>query len=218
MFSQSQMIIVHFPEWFDPVVWWCVRVCVWHQVLHCIKGSLLWLEASWSLWEDRAWCFVSSNLSCNIKCKYRWKNEIKIYIFCDTLIHICLSISSSLFFQDWIWAGHWIWKHGPLGRLSRYESHLHAMPSIQRHIQTYTQIYIHWHTHVRKCIKNSSPHTPWACTLTPVTTSVTCPYISLCAVLTHTSAYSTWPPVTYAACEAGTWTCTIRVMFSRCKW
>lgn len=55
-----------------------------------------------------------------------------------------------------------------------------------------------------------STHTPWACTLTPVTTPVTCHYISLCAVLTQTSTYSTWPPVTNAACKADTWTCTIK--------
>lgn len=82
------------------------------------------------------------------------------------------------------------------------------MPSILRHTQAHTDT--HTHTNVRKRNTNSSPHTPWACTLTAVTTPVTCPYISLCAVLTHTSAYSTWPPVTYTTCEAQTWTCTIQ--------
>lgn len=43
--------------------------------------------------------------------------------------------------------------------------------------------------------------------------SVTCPYISLCAVLTHTSAYSTWPPVRQRHGHVQSW-----VMFSRCKW
>ena len=92
------------------------------------------------------------------------------------------------------------------------------MPSILRHIQahtdTHTPTHTHTHTHTQtnvcKWNTNSSPHTPWACTLTPVTTPVTCPDISLCAVLTHTSAYSTWPPVTYTTCEAQTWTCTIK--------
>lgn len=67
------------------------------------------------------------------------------------------------------------------------------------------QIHTYTDTHVRKWDTNSSPHTPWACTVTPVTTPVTCPYMSLCSVLTHTSAYSTWPPVTDQ-----TWTCTIQ--------
>lgn len=33
--------------------------------------------------------------------------------------------------------------------------------------------------------------------------------MNLCAVLTHTSAYSTWPPVTCGICEAEPRTCTI---------
>lgn len=84
---------VHFPEKFNPVVWCCVCLCG-KQVLHCIKGSLLWLEASRSLWEDTAWCFVSSSLSCNIKCKYkRWDNKI----FCATLLLIFTYIFVALF-------------------------------------------------------------------------------------------------------------------------
>ena len=43
MFSQSQMIIVHFPEWLNPVFWWCVCMApgpALHQEIPTVAGSL----------------------------------------------------------------------------------------------------------------------------------------------------------------------------------
>lgn len=67
----------------------------------------------------------------------------------------------------------------------------------------HTNIHVNTHKHICMYLQDKLiSHTPWACTLTPVTTSVTFPlHKGQCAVLTHTSAYSTWPPVT--SCLSG---------------
>lgn len=52
MFNQSQMIIVLSPGIIYPSGLMCVCVLVFlcgNQVLHRIEGSILWLDASWSL-------------------------------------------------------------------------------------------------------------------------------------------------------------------------
>ncbi len=145
MFSQSQMIIVHFPEWLNQVSWWCVCVFVWHQVLHCIKGSLLCLEASWSLWEDTAWCFVSSSLSCDMKCKlYRWDKN-----FCNSLIN--LSVYLSLLWALIRTGYEQDVEFGNTAHLGDcHGTSLIFMPchlSWDTYKHTHTQIHIHLHTH-----------------------------------------------------------------------
>lgn len=168
-----------------------VCVFVWNQVLHRIKGSLLWLEASWSLWKDRAWCFVSSSLSCNIKCKYyRWENKIP-RIFCSFLINlfVCLSVGLCLSFRTGYEQDIELGNTAQLG-----DCHGKTLISIPCHlssdtyIHTYTQRYINTDTHMYTCMQMKHK---------PISTYT----ISL---HTHTSNHSSNLPLHKSMCSINT--------------
>lgn len=186
MFSQSQMIIVHLLEWLNIL---CVCVCV------APGPALHWeiLTVAGSLMEPvRGYCLVICKFETWQQCIVQILQMKKIprWFFSSTFSGLDMNRTLNMETLP-------IWETATV-RISR-----HAIYPQTRTLNDNTL------THLYGNGTWFHRHTPWACTLTPVTTPVTCPYINLCAVLTHTSTYSTWPSATNPARQSQTWTCTI---------
>lgn len=134
-----------------------------NQVLYCIEGSVLWLEASRCLWEDTAGRLVSLTAISNAN-PVNLENEI-------WSVFQPLTDFNLFFFFHYLVGQN-------MSRMLNQETPPTWETVMVRISSPCQATGSETHTDTHLC-------TPWAQTLTPVTAPVTPPHMNLCAVLTH---------------------------------